>query len=198
MGVPGTPGLHTEGHRTGILQKNIHILPKEDPLIHTCFQSLKVQYVTLIYSHFSRGKSGYYKHILPSSKTKHKLLHSPRRPIRPILPADGHRHGLRGGGTGTDDLWLQPVDLEHVEEGIAGRHRPLGRGKDRERDSTTMTSHNTDHFWRVPILTIQGFVYHLQLSYLLYVSPTDCLEGAIPLSIYRQQCFLVLSRLDQI
>ena len=41
-----------------------------------------------------------------------------------VIPAYSYCHGLRGGGTGTDNLRLQPVGLEHVQEGIAGRHRP--------------------------------------------------------------------------
>lgn len=40
------------------------------------------------------------------------------------VPANGHSHGFRGAGTGTDDLRLQAVRLKHVQEGIAGRHRP--------------------------------------------------------------------------
>lgn len=40
------------------------------------------------------------------------------------IPAYSHGHGLRGGGTGTDNLRLQPMGLKHVQEGITGRHRP--------------------------------------------------------------------------
>ena len=35
------------------------------------------------------------------------------------VPAYGHCHGLGGGSTGTDDLRLQPMRLEHTQEGIA-------------------------------------------------------------------------------
>lgn len=37
-------------------------------------------------------------------------------------PANSDGHGLRRGGTGTNDLRLQAVGLEHVQEGVAGRH----------------------------------------------------------------------------
>lgn len=40
------------------------------------------------------------------------------------IPAYSYCHGLRGGGTGTDDLRFQPVGLKHVQEGVTGRHRP--------------------------------------------------------------------------
>lgn len=46
------------------------------------------------------------------------------------IPAYSDCHGLRGGGTGTDDLRFQPVGLKHIQEGITGRHRPLG-GRER-------------------------------------------------------------------
>lgn len=44
--------------------------------------------------------------------------------LRSNIPANGHRHGFRGAGTGTDDLRLQAVRLKHVQEGITGGHRP--------------------------------------------------------------------------
>lgn len=51
------------------------------------------------------------------------------------IPANCYCHGLRGGGTGTDNLRFQPVGLKHVQEGITGRHRPWTT-----RDSTYNTS----------------------------------------------------------
>lgn len=41
-----------------------------------------------------------------------------------LIPANGHCHGLRRGGTGTHHLGLQSMGLKHVQEGITGRHRP--------------------------------------------------------------------------
>lgn len=38
------------------------------------------------------------------------------------IPAYSYCHGLRRGGTGTDNLRLKPMGLKHVQEGITGRH----------------------------------------------------------------------------